>query len=328
MRPMTGMPIVDQGFGIHTIDTGFQRPGMVAAHLLLEQGRAALVDVGVAHAAPGILEALRTLGVAPEDVEYILVTHVHLDHAGGAGVLMQALPRARLVVHPRGAPHMIDPAKLIAGASAVYGADRLQAEFGDIAPVPAQRVIAAEDGFTLELGARRLLFLDTPGHAKHHYCVYDSGSRGIFSGDTFGLSYRDFDTAAGPWIFPTTTPVQFDPAALHQSVERLMDLDPERMFLTHFGMVETPRELAHKLHQHIDALAELALAHESREPGAARMRSMQQGVRELVLRSVAAHGSGLPAQRVLELMGMDIELNAQGLESWLQFRARSRQRSG
>lgn len=321
---MTAPPIIEQGFGIHTVDTGFKRPGMVAAHVIVQQGHAALVDVGVAPAAERVLAALAALDVDPEAVDWVLVTHVHLDHAGAAGVLMQSLPNARLVVHPRGAPHMIDPAKLIAGATAVYGETQMRAEFGDIVPVAAERVVAAEDGFTLALGGRQLRLLDTPGHAKHHYCVFDAASRGIFSGDTFGLSYRELDSAAGPWIFPTTTPVQFDPPALHASIDRLMALAPERMYLTHFGMVQHPERLAVDLHRHIDDLTELALAHEKQAAGAQRLSNLQDGVQRLVLADVAGHGCMLGQERVLELMGLDIQLNAQGLESWLQHRARQR----
>lgn len=321
---MTAPPIIEQGFGIHTVDTGFKRPGMVAAHVIVQQGHAALVDVGVAPAAGRVLAALAALDVDPNAVDWVLVTHVHLDHAGAAGVLMQSLPNARLVVHPRGAPHMIDPAKLIAGATAVYGETQMRAEFGDIVPVAAERVVVAEDGFTVALGGRQLRFLDTPGHAKHHYCVFDAASRGIFSGDTFGLSYREFDSAAGPWIFPTTTPVQFDPPALHASIDRLMALAPERMYLTHFGMVQYPERLAVDLHRHIDDLTELALAHEKQAPGEQRLSNLQDGVQRLVLADVAGHGCMLGRERVLELMGLDIQLNAQGLESWLQHGARQR----
>ncbi len=321
---MKASTITDQGFGIHTIDTGFQRPGMVAAHLMVHGGKAALVDVGVAPGAETLLAALDQLGIERPAVELLLVTHVHLDHAGAAGVLMQRLPNAKLVVHPRGAPHMLDPSKLIAGATAVYGEQQMRVAFGDILPVEPERVIEAEDGFAIALGGRRLLFLDTPGHAKHHYCVYDSHSRGIFSGDTFGLSYREFDNGAGPWIFPTTTPVQFEPDALHDSIERLMDLGPERMFLTHFGCVERPRPLADKLHRHIDALAALALSLAEDPPGSERLAHLRQGVQTQVLSSLKVHGCDLPQARILELMGTDIELNAQGLETWLQYRARRR----
>ena len=322
MCPMVTPAMIDQGFGIHTVDTGFKRAGLVASHILVEGGRAALVDVGVSPAAATVLAALDALGVGRDAVDWVMVTHVHLDHAGAAGLLLRQLPNARLVAHPRGAPHMIDPSRLIAGATAVYGEAEMAAEFGEIAPVPEDRVETVNDGAVLSLNGRDLLFLDTPGHARHHYCVFDVRSRGFFTGDTFGLSYRDFDNDRGPWIFPTTTPVQFDPRALHESIERLLDHGPERMYLTHFGGVSPPRGLADQLHEHIDALAALAVAHETESPGGQRVERLTEGVRRRVLDSLRAHGCALPEERILALMGMDIVLNAQGLESWLEYRAR------
>jgi len=323
---MGNLAVTDQGFGIHTVDTGFKRRGMVAAHLMIEGSRAALVDVGVSPAAGRVLAALEGLGIAREAVDWVMVTHVHLDHAGAAGMLLQELPNARLVVHPRGAPHMIDPSRLIAGAVAVYGEVEMAAEFGDIVPAPEDRVVQVQDGDVLTLNGRDLLFLDTPGHAKHHYCVFDVRSRGFFTGDTFGLSYREFDNERGAWMFPTTTPVQFDPRALHSSIERLLDHGPERMYLTHFGCVQPPRGLADQLHEQIDGLATLAVAHESEPAGEDRMRRLQEGVRERVFASLRAHGCTLPEDRILELMALDIELDAQGLEVWLEYRKKKANR--
>jgi len=139
----------DIGHGISTIDTGYCRPGFDASHLIVAQGQAALVDVGTSHAVPRILQVLHDKGIAPHDVRYVMVTHVHLDHAGGAGALLQHLPEAQLVVHPRGAPHMIEPGKLIAGAMAVYGEERFRSLYGDIVPVAAERVVPAPDNFEL-----------------------------------------------------------------------------------------------------------------------------------------------------------------------------------
>jgi len=323
---MGNAAVIDQGFGIFTVDTGFKRAGLVAAHVLVEGGRAALVDVGVTPAVDRVRAALDGLGVDRAAVDWVMVTHVHLDHAGAAGVLLRELPNARLVVHPRGAPHMIDPSRLIAGATAVYGEAEMAASFGEIAPAPEDRVVQVNDGDVLNLNGRDLLFLDTPGHAKHHYCVFDARSRGFFTGDTFGLSYREFDNERGPWMFPTTTPVQFDPHALHHSIERLLDHGPERMFLTHFGCVAPPRPLADQLHEHIDALAALALDLEAEPAGAARQERLRQGVERRVLDSLRAHGCTLPETRILDLMAMDIELNAQGLESWLEYRRKAASR--
>jgi len=305
----------DLPHGITTIDTGYCRPGFDASHLLVEKGQAALVDVGTAFSVPRLLQVLETKGIAREAVRYVMVTHVHLDHAGGAGSLLRYLPNAQLVAHPRGAPHLIDPAKLIAGATAVYGEERFNALYGEIVPVAAERVITAPDNLELRLNGRPLLFLDTPGHARHHYCIYDAASRGMFSGDTFGLSYRDFDSEKGPFIFPTTTPVQFDPKALHASIERLLSFNPARMYLTHYGCVEIVPRLADELHVMIDAF--VGLAREAAAEGEDRHAMLVAGLNRLLLSALQAHDCGLPQARMRELLAVDVELNAQGLEIWL-----------
>jgi glyoxylase-like metal-dependent hydrolase (beta-lactamase superfamily II) len=310
----------DFGQGITAIDTGLVRPGMAAMYLLVERGRGAFIDTGVTSSLPHALAALRARGLAPEDVAYVMPTHVHLDHAGGAGAMMRAFPNARLVVHPRGARHLIDPQKLIAGVTAVYGPEVTKRQFGDIAPVPAERVIEAPDDFALDFNARPLRFLDTPGHARHHYCVWDAQSRSVFSGDTFGLSYREFDTARGAFILPTTTPVQFEPEALHRSIDRLLALQPRQIFLTHYARVTELERLGRDLHELITAFVEMARAvHGS---GPERHAALIQGQRELLLPRLAAHGCTLPAARAEELLAGDYELNAQGLGVWLDREAR------
>ncbi len=216
--------VIDQGNGVFTIDTGYQRKGLVASHLIQQGDRYAFVDVGTSSCLPVIHSVMADMGILPGQVDYVMVTHVHLDHAGAAGSLMQVLPQAQLVVHPRGARHMIDPSKLIAGATAVYGEERLTTTFGDILPVDAERVIEVGDQASLSLNGRELLFLDTPGHAKHHYCVYDERSQGFFTGDTFGLCYAPFSVNGKSFLFPTTTPVQFDPDALHASINTMMQV--------------------------------------------------------------------------------------------------------
>ena len=210
---------------------------------------------------------------------------------------------------------MIDPAKLIAGASAVYGAARFQTLYGEIIPVATERVISASDNFELSLAGRPLLFLDTPGHARHHYCIYDAASRGMFSGDTFGLSYREFDSDRGPFVFPTTTPVQFDPEALHASIERLLSFNPQRMYLTHYGCVEDVTRLAASLHAMIDRIVALALA--VRDAAQDRRAVLAAEINKVLLRALQDHGCRLPEERIIELLAVDIELNAQGLEIWL-----------
>jgi glyoxylase-like metal-dependent hydrolase (beta-lactamase superfamily II) len=247
-------------------------------------------------------------------VEYVIVTHVHLDHAGGAGEMMRRLPKARLVVHPRGARHMVDPSKLWAGASAVYGEEAMARNYGRLVPVDASRVVEAPEGFTLELGGRPLLFLDTPGHARHHFCVWDEASRSMFTGDTFGLCYRELASARGPFILPTTTPVQFEPEALVASIDRLVAREPAAMLLTHYSRVTGIERLAGDLRRRTLELAALGRAEDGRPERAARLRA---GIGELFLGWARDHGTPLPAESVRERLTLDVELNAQGLEAWL-----------
>lgn len=301
--------------GITAIDAEYQRPGLAAIHLVEEAGEAALIDTGTSHSAPHVLEVLARKGLSPEQVAYVILTHVHLDHAGGAGELMHRLPRARLVVHPRGARHMIDPAKLIAGTVAVYGAEEATRAYGQIRPVPAERVVEAHEGLTLDLNSRRLLFLDTAGHARHHCCIVDEASGSIFSGDTFGISYREFDVNGREFIFPATTPVQFDPAAAHASIDRLLGFNPQQIFLTHFSRVTQIRRLADDLHEMLEAF--VRLAYSVRRSGEDRHRLLVERLRDLFLERLEKHGCTLSAEQAVGLLAMDIELNAQGLEVWL-----------
>jgi glyoxylase-like metal-dependent hydrolase (beta-lactamase superfamily II) len=310
------MPTVeDLGHGIHAIDTGFVRPFFDASHLVVEAGRAAFVDVGTSFSIPGLLEALAGLGLAREAVDYVIVTHVHLDHAGGAGEMMRLLPQAKLVVHPRGARHMIDPRRLWEGATAVYGEETMRRNYGALVPADPQRVIEAPDGFELELGGSRpLRFLDTPGHARHHFCVWDEASRSMFTGDTFGLAYRELASARGAFVMPTTTPVQFEPEALAASIDRLVGHAPQAMLLTHYSRVTEIERLADDLRRQIGELAALGRAADGKPDRALRLR---QGMRERVHGWVRDHETKLEAAQVDELLGVDIELNAQGLEAWL-----------
>jgi glyoxylase-like metal-dependent hydrolase (beta-lactamase superfamily II) len=186
--------------------------------------------------------------------------------------------------------------------------------YGDILPCPAERVIEADDGHTLDFHGRNLTFIDTPGHARHHFCVHDSASGGIFTGDTFGISYRDFDVEGRPFIFPTSTPVQFEPEALHASIDRLMALKPAAIFLTHYGKITDLARLAGDLHGLIDDYVRLTRA----APGAGVSRHawLKNAIEALFLERLRAHGCALDEARMRELLVNDVELNAQGLLVW------------
>jgi glyoxylase-like metal-dependent hydrolase (beta-lactamase superfamily II) len=301
--------------GIHTIDTGYVRPCFDAAYLVVENGRGAFVDCGTNHSVDRLLAALAPAGRAPADVDWLVLTHVHLDHAGGAGRLMQQLPNARLVAHPRAAPHMIDPARLIVGAMAVYGEAEFSRHYGELQPVPAGRVVVADDGHVIDLAGRPLRCIDTPGHARHHLCVWDARSRSWFTGDTFGLSYRELDSARGPFILPTSSPVQFEPEAMQASIARMLAESPQAMYLIHYGRVGEVARLAAELHEQIDAMVSLVQACEGR---ADRHRALVAALSGYYLERAQAHGCALDDAAVLRLLEMDIELNARGLEVWLE----------
>ncbi len=314
--------IDDLGDGIYAIDTGFQRPRFDAAYLMVEDGRAAFIDTGTNHAVPRLLAVLNALGLAPDAVDWVIPTHVHLDHAGGVGLLMEALPRARALVHPRGLRHMVDPKALWLGALAVYGEEEMQRSYGKLVPVPAERAEASHDEQVLHLAGRPLRLIDTPGHARHHHAIWDGRSRSWFTGDTFGLSYSGFDVDGRAWILPTSTPVQFEPEALRATVARLLAAEPLAMQVTHYGRiggsVDQVRRLAALMLEQVDEMVALA---ESLREAPDRHEKLKAGLLDSYLARLRAHGHAAGTEAA-EWLALDAELNAQGLEVMLDRPAR------
>lgn len=313
---MTLPHITDYDHGISAIDAEYYRPRFAAIHLIVEGGTVALVDTGTSFSVSGVIETLCQRNLAPESVAYVFLTHVHLDHAGGAGEFMHRFPNAKLVVHPRGARHMVDPTRLIESAMAVYGEAEFRHMYGEIRPVEASRIIEASDRFSIELNGRSLLFLDTPGHARHHYCIFDEQSRSFFTGDTFGISYREFDVDGMEFVFPTTTPVQFDPVAAHISLDRLMSYDPLYAFLTHYSRIGNLIRHASVMHDLIDAY--VTIARKNRNHASDGHVLLVRELGELLLQRITIHGCTLPQEKICDLLSMDVDINARGLEYWLE----------
>jgi glyoxylase-like metal-dependent hydrolase (beta-lactamase superfamily II) len=315
--------IIDHPNGISTIDARYHRPGQAAIHLITEGNKAALVDTGTRFSVPGVMAVLAHKGIAPEQVDYIFLTHIHLDHAGGASEFIRQLPNAKLIVHPRGASHMANPAKLIAGVMAVYGESEFRRIYGEIQPIPTERITQAPDDTLIELNGRPLRLLDTPGHARHHYCIYDADSESIFTGDTFGVSYREFDVNGLEFVFPTTSPVQFDPEAAHTSIDRLMALHPKQAFLTHYGCIRNLSHHASQMHTLIDDFVEIA----QQTVGIQEQHSViVKSLQNLLWKYLTNHQCTLTQEAALSLLQTDITLNAQGLVIWLeQIRKQSKQ---
>jgi glyoxylase-like metal-dependent hydrolase (beta-lactamase superfamily II) len=298
--------------GITAVDTEYVRPQMDASHIVVAGDCAAIVDTGPNTAVPLILAALEKLQIAPDAVELLFLTHVHLDHAGGAGALMRALPRAICVVHPRGANHLIDPRKLIQGTRAVYGDDLFSKLYGEILPIDRERISIAQDGQRFEIHNRLFEIVHTPGHALHHQAIVDHATTSIFTGDTFGISYREFDTAKGAWIMPTTTPTQFDPAQLKGSIMRLMQFRPRRLYLTHYSEVSDCARLANDMVDAIDEFVRIA-----RAGGPDGMANIRLDLRRFAHESLREHGCTLTEAMIDSILGKDFELNAAGLVAWL-----------
>lgn len=300
--------------GIVAIDTEYARPMQDASHLIVEGGRGAFVDTGVNSSVPLLMAALQQRDLDPGDVDYVFLTHIHLDHAGGAGQLLPQLPNARCVVHPRGAPHMIDPAKLIAGTEAVYGKQQTQEMYGTIQAIDAERIDIAEDGQRYVLNGRELQTFYTEGHARHHYCLNDPTSKGVFTGDSFGVSYRELDTDAGEFIFPTTTPVHFDPEEAHKSIDRIMSYEPEHVYLTHYSQVGNLVKLAADMHKGIDALVTMARANANAKE---RTEVLQTAIFEHWAEGLSDHGFKANRDTMWSILNIDVKLNTQGIEVWL-----------
>lgn len=305
--------------GISLIDACYIRPGLAAIFLLVENGRAALIETGCNASLPLVLSVLERQNVLLEHVDYVIPTHVHLDHAGGAGSMMRVFPNAKLVVHSRGARHMIDPSKLVEGATAVYGEEQMRLLYGEILPVDANRIVEATDNLVLHLAGRPLRFLDVPGHARHHVAIVDEKSNHIFTGDSFGMTVPALDGKRGRFVYLTTTPVQFDPDAMHASIDRLLGYQPLGMFVTHFGELRDVERYGEILHQQIDVFVGIARQHRNQNH-AERHKSIRAALGQFAITQARAVGCELADERILEIMAHDLELNAQGLSLWLDTR--------
>ena len=227
---------------IWVLDTLWQdEPGVIASYLLDGPDGVALVDVGSGATVEQLLASIRASGHQPEEIRHLVITHVHLDHAGATGGLLPYMPQARVYVHSIGAPHLIDPSKLIKSASRIYG-DAMERLWGTMVPVPADRVTSLEDGDELRVGSRTLRALYTPGHAVHHVAYHDEANGLIFSGDVAGVRLEGVR-----YVRPPTPPPDLDLDLWAASIDRLAALQPRRLCLPHYGPVDDAQP-------HLDAL--------------------------------------------------------------------------
>jgi glyoxylase-like metal-dependent hydrolase (beta-lactamase superfamily II) len=296
-----------------TLDADPSRPQFVASFLrTTPEGEHAFIETNTAHSLAIQLAALEAHGIAREAIRYVIVTHAHLDHAGGAGALMNACPNATLLAHPRAARHLIDPSKLVASATQVYGAARFDALYGVIAPIPAERVRAIEDDTEVMLGGAPLRFLHTRGHAKHHFVVHDPTLSTVFTGDSLGLVYPRLQRA-GLFALASTSPTDFEPDEARRSIQRIVDLGTRSAHLTHFGEVHDVRTVAARVERNVDdseAWLKAAIASQRALPDLEAV--LRESVRAALARQADDVGLTLGPSD-WELLATDIDLNAQGI---------------
>jgi len=300
--------------GISVIDSGYFSKDFAAIYLLRQGNEVAIIETGNKYSATNVQKALKMDGLSFSDVAYIIPTHVHLDHAGGAGELMNRCQNAQLIVHPRGAKHMINPSKLIEGAMTVYGEENFNKLYGEIIPIDSSRVIEADDNFILDFEGRELKFIDTPGHARHHFCVWDKQTESMFTGDTFGISYRDLDKENEVYIFPSTSPVQFDPEALIKSIYKIMEYKPQRVCLTHFAAIKPTQKVVDQLIDGIHFVSNLAKKYATENDAEL---IIQDEMMNYFLKGIKKVGND-DLEFCRDRLKLDVEINTQGLIYWQQ----------
>jgi glyoxylase-like metal-dependent hydrolase (beta-lactamase superfamily II) len=224
--------VFEVAHGVTAIDTFYGGRERYTAVYLLHGNEPSIVETGPTTSVPHVVAGLERLGVGPGDLAHIVLTHIHLDHGGGAGTLCERFPNATVWVHELGAPHLAEPDRLVASATRVYGELQMTSLFGPVAPVPAQRIRSVSDGDVIELGDRSLFAASTPGHAKHQVALVDSISGAVFTGDALGIHPPDI-----PVLRPATPPPDYDLELAVRSIERIRSLAGELLLFSHFGPV-------------------------------------------------------------------------------------------
>ncbi len=296
---------------IQTIDCHYYTDEFAAAYLMLEGEETLFVDNNTNSAIPYLLNALSANKISKKNVRYLIITHIHLDHAGATSRLVQEFPNATVLAHPKAAPHVINPKRIIESASTVYGKENFIKMYGEILEVPSERVRVMQDGEVLKFGSRELTFIYTRGHANHHFVILDSKTNSIFTGDSFGISYPPLRQGTSPFLFPSTTPTDFHADEAKLSIEKILKTKADKAYLTHFDSWTDMKSGADQMLFGIDRM-ELILKElvRSNQPDTelqilCENKIMQFYKEEFTKRSISFS--------VLDLLKPDASINAQGL---------------
>lgn len=295
------------------IDCHYLRPGKASVYLLVNGGEAAFVDVNAPTALPHLLAALEEADLSPEAVRYLLLTHVHLDHGGGAGAMIEACPNAEVIVHPAGRPHLLEPERLVQASRMVYGKERFIQLYGTITALPPKRVRAVEDNEEVLIDGQPIACLHTPGHTKHHLCFHDHSSGTVYSGDVLGSCYAPHREGTPPLAFCAIPPTDFDLPKMRATVGRIETLKPTRLGPTHFGFIDDPAGATTALRRSIDAMEQCleAALDSGLEAEALEAFSLERVF--AAARGLHRHCGLEPAGPAWDLMEGDLRMNAQGI---------------
>jgi glyoxylase-like metal-dependent hydrolase (beta-lactamase superfamily II) len=298
---------------VTTIDCNYVMPQIAAAYLLHCGGKACFIDNNTNNAVPDLLNALENAGYATTDVAHIIITHVHLDHAGATGFLLAHCPNATVIAHPRAAPHLIDPTRLVQSAQSVYGEIEFRKLYGEIQPVPHNRVYIPADGEILAVGDTELQFIYTRGHANHHFVILDRNTNSVFTGDSFGIAYPMLQRGDKPFMFASTSPTDFDAVEARISFDKIVATGAARAYPTHFGVWNDMRLGHTMLNEHLSQIEKLYDSLKRNDlAGAEPYPFARAGIEAWFSGQMTSRGITL-SEMESKMLEMDIDLNAQGL---------------
>ena len=299
---------------IFCFDANYIRQKFAAIHFINQNNKLLIIDTATNHSAKRFLNALHTMNISPEFVEWIILTHVHLDHAGGAGLLMKMCPNARLAVHSRGARHMINPEKLWDSVVSVYGKNEAEKHYGKLIPVDENRVVVVGEGEVISFQDRRLQIFDAPGHANHHIIIFDEESKSFFTGDAFGIAYPELASEDEEFIFISSTPTQFEPVKFATTIKKIMKQQPKSCFLTHFSKIMNIEKNGHELLKQLDEYVKIT--QQARSNHESQQERIRKDLFELLYKKLKKSNLNISRRELGNLLSLDLSLNAQGLEYW------------
>ena len=299
---------------IFCFDANYFRKNFAAIHFVNQNNKILIVDTATNHSAKRFLKTLQNMSISLESVEWIVLTHVHLDHAGGAGLLMKMCPNAQLAVHPRGVRHMVNPEKLWASVISVYGEKEAENQYGQLIPVDENRVVAVGEGEVIRFQNRRLQIFDAPGHANHHIVIFDEKSKSFFTGDAFGIAYPELTNENGEFIFISSTPTQFEPVKFDATIKKILEQKPKTCFLTHFSKIMNIEKNGYELLKQIDEY--VTITHQVRNNHDNQQERIRVKLFELLYKKAKKVNLNISKHEFGNLLSLDLSLNAQGLEYW------------